>query len=356
MSLEFLERTYPWLDDILILGAAALAGYVLHRAVAAVATRLAQRTKTLVDDAFVAALRRPAGLLLPTVAVLLALPFVTLPDAVYPAVRRALNILLIAATGWGVLGLLRAFGDVVIVRFRIDHDDNLAQRQVRTRVMVFNRIAAAIVIIITAALILMTFPNIRHLGVSLFASAGVAGIVIGLAARPTIANFLAGVQIALTQPIRVDDAVIVEGEWGWIEEITMTYVVIKIWDERRMVVPLSYFIEKPFQNWTRKTANIIGTVFVHTDYTVPVEAVRTELKRLAETNPKWDGRVCVLQVTEARERTLELRALVSARNSPTAWDLRCEVREGLIKYLQENYPQCLPRVRAEVGNTPPRDT
>ncbi|HSR55061.1 MAG TPA: mechanosensitive ion channel domain-containing protein, partial [Alphaproteobacteria bacterium] len=240
------------------------------------------------------------------------------------------------------------FGDIIVERFRIDHTDNLAQRQVRTRMLIISRICSAVVIIVTAALILMTFPNVRNVGVSLIASAGAAGLIFGLAARPTISNLIAGVQVALTQPIRIDDVVIVEGEWGWIEEITMTYVVVRIWDQRRLVVPLSHFIEKPFQNWTRNTADILGTVYLHADYTVPVPRLREELKRLVQDHPKWDGNVCGLVVTGAGERTVELRALVSAASSPDAWDLRCDVREGLIGFLQENYPECLPRVRAEL--------
>ncbi|MDH3279962.1 MAG: mechanosensitive ion channel family protein [Gammaproteobacteria bacterium] len=350
MSFENLNDAYPWLVGTLTLCVAVLVGYVVHLGIITVATRLARRTPTPVDEALIANVRRPVGLFLPTGAALLALPFITLPEAVLPSVRHGLIILLIAATGWGVLGLLRAIGDILLARFKIDHSNNLEAREVRTRVLLFNRIAVVVVVILTFALILMTFPNIRHLGVSLFASAGVAGIVIGLAARPTIANLIAGLQIALSQPIRVDDVVIVEGEWGWIEEITMTYVVIRIWDQRRLIVPLSNFIEKPFQNWTRKTADIIGTVFLHADYTVPVGKIREELKRLVKDHPKWDGKVCVLQVTNATERTVELRALVSARNSPDAWDLRCDIREGLILFLQHQYPECLPRVRADVGN------
>lgn len=345
-----MNDAYPWLTGTIVLCVAVVVGYFLHFAVSAIAMRLARHTSTPADDILVASIRRPLGLFLPVGAAMTALPFVTLPDAVFPVVRHGLLILLIAAAGWGTLGLLHGIGDVILARVRIDHADNLEERQIHTRVMVFNRIAVVIVVILTLALIMMTFPNIRHLGVSLFASAGVAGLVLGLAARPTISNLIAGLQIALSQPIRVDDVVIVEGEWGWIEEITMTYVVIRIWDQRRLIVPLSNFIEKPFQNWTRKTADIIGTVYLHADYTVPVAEIREELKRRVKDHPKWDGKVCVLQVTNATDRTVELRALVSARNSPDAWDLRCDIREGLIGYLQQHHPECLPRIRAEVGD------
>jgi small-conductance mechanosensitive channel len=196
---------------------------------------------------------------------------------------------------------------------------------------------------------LMTFPAIRRFGASLLASAGVAGLIVGLAARETISSLLAGIQVALTEPIRLDDVVIVEGEWGRIEEIRMTYVVVRIWDERRLVVPLSYFIEKPFQNWTRKTANILGTVFLYVDYAVPVDEVREQLHRILKDSGLWDGKVWNLQVTDATERTMQLRALMSAPDSSTAWDLRCDVREKLIEFLQREYPGSLPVTRAELG-------
>jgi hypothetical protein len=201
---------------------------------------------------------------------------------------------------------------------------------------------------------LMTFPAIRHVGITLFASAGLAGLVAGMAARSTLSNLLAGVQIALTEPIRLDDVVIVEGEWGWIEEIGTTYVVVRIWDLRRLVVPLSYFIEHPFQNWTRVTSDLLGTVFVYTDYRVPVDEVRVELHRILQASGMWDGKAWGLQVTDATEHTLQLRALMSATDSSTAWDLRCHVREKLIALLQQRYPQSLPRVRAELDGNAPR--
>lgn len=350
MTISNIDNSFPWLTGLAILIAAAIGGYLLHRLLVAVAQRVARRTPSPLDDVLVARLHRPIGLFLPAGAALLALSFISLAPTITPFVRQFLIVLLTLSTGWVVLGLLRAIGDITVARFRIDQPDNLAERQLQTRVLVFRRIGEVIVVVATAALILMIFPSIRHLGISLFASAGVAGIVLGLAARPAIANLIAGIQIALSQPIRVDDVVIVEGEWGWIEEITTTYVVVRIWDQRRLVVPLSYFIEQPFQNWTRKTADIIGTVFLYADYTVPIDRVREELRRLVQGHAKWDGKVCVLQVTNATERTIEMRALVSAGNSSDAWELRCHVREGLIAFLQRDYPQCLPRLRAEISD------
>jgi len=203
--------------------------------------------------------------------------------------------------------------------------------------------------VLTAGVMLMTFPQVRDLGASVLASAGLAGIVVGFAARPVLQNIIAGVQIAIAQPIRIDDVVIVEGEWGRIEEFTATYVVVRIWDQRRLIVPLNYFIENTFQNWTRTDAEILGTVFLHVDYTVPVEDVRQELHRLLLATDRWDGRAWGLVVTDATDRTVELRALMSAADAGTAWDLRCEIREKLIAYVQARHPAGLPTIRATVG-------
>jgi Mechanosensitive ion channel len=242
--------------------------------------------------------------------------------------------------------------DLIIDRYRFDVDDNLTARRIRTQVQVLRRIAMVVLVTVTLSIMLMTFQEVRQIGTSLLASAGLAGLIPGMAMRSTLASLIAGMQIALTQPIRIEDAVVVEGEWGWIEEITTTYVVIRIWDLRRLVVPLSYFAEKPFQNWTRKTANLLGTVFLYMDYSVPVEAVRQELERVLKSTDKWLGKVCVLQITDAREGTVELRALMDARDSGTAFDLRCYVREKLIEFLQREYPGSLPRTRAELSSLP----
>jgi hypothetical protein len=205
-----------------------------------------------------------------------------------------------------------------------------------------------VVCVIAGALILMKIPGVENVGASLLASAGIAGIVVGVAARPALSNLLAGLQLAMTQPIRLDDVVIVEGEWGRIEEITNTYIVVRIWDLRRLVVPLSYFIERPFQNWTRQTADLLGTVFVYVDYTIPVDAVRRELHRILQSSGMWDGKAWNLQVVDATERTVQMRCLMSAPDASSAWDLRCHVREQLIAYIQERYPDSLPRTRAAI--------
>lgn len=269
-------------------------------------------------------------------------------DALAVVFDNILNVAFIALLGWTAIIAVQIGSQVYLRRFSLDAEDNLLARKHVTQVGILKRAADTLIVIMTVATALMSFEQVRQYGVSLFASAGVAGLAIGLAARPLLSNLIAGVQIAVAQPIRLDDVVFLEGEYGTIEEITTTYVVIKLWDWRRMVVPLSYFIEKPFQNWTRETSALIGSVFLYVDYTVPVEKLREKLMEIARASPLWDGRVIVLQVSDAKDRTVELRALLSARSAPAAWDLRCEVREKLIAYLQEEYPDALPRTRQEV--------
>jgi hypothetical protein len=219
---------------------------------------------------------------------------------------------------------------------------------VHTQVSVVQRIVYVMIVVITISVMLMTFPSVRQVGQSLFASAGIAALFAGLAAKSTFSSLIAGLQIALTEPIRLDDVVIVEGEWGRIEKITTTYVVVRIWDERRLIVPLSRFIEEPFENWTLENSNLLGTVFLHTDYTVPVDAMRAELHRILQGSNLWDGKVWGMQVTNSTEKTMELRALMSASNASDAFDLRCLVREKLIAFLQQNYPESLSRTRVDI--------
>ena len=249
---------------------------------------------------------------------------------------------------WFIIRSINLSREVILHRYDLSEKDNLRARKVYTQFRILERIIIFIVVLIAIAIALMTFDGIRRIGVSLFASAGIAGIIIGFAAQKVIASVLAGFQIALTQPIRIDDVVIVENEWGWIEEITLTYVVVWIWDKRRLIVPSTYFIEKPFQNWTRVSADMLGTVFIYTDYTVPVDELRIEFTRILEESDLWDGQTNVMQVTDATDRSIVIRALMSAADSPTAWDLRVLVREKLINFLQQNYPGSLPRTRIEI--------
>jgi small-conductance mechanosensitive channel len=277
------------------------------------------------------------------------LPFAPLDQDATAIVGKSLLLGTTVLIGWVALVAADLTADLYLLRFRVDTEDNLLARKHVTQVRILKRAVETLVIVIATGFALMTFDSVRQYGVSLFASAGVAGLVAGLAARPLLSSLIAGVQIAMTQPIRIDDAVVVEGEWGWVEEITSTYVVIKLWDWRRLIVPLSYFIEKPFQNWTREGAAIIGSVLLYVDYSVPVERVREKLTEIVKASKLWDGRVVNLQVSDAKDHVIELRALVSARTSPIVWDLRCEVREKLIAFLRENYPHALPRQRADIA-------
>jgi len=266
--------------------------------------------------------------------------------------KHLLKLFIIFFITWVIIRLVRVSRVIVLLRYDIGEKDNLKARRVYTQFKIIERILVFIVIVIAVAVALMTFEQIRKIGVSLFASAGVAGIILGFAAQKLIGNVLAGFQIAIAQPIRIDDVVIVEKEWGWIEEITLTYVVVRIWDKRRLILPTTYFIEKPFQNWTRVSADILGTVFIYTDYTVPIGKLREELTRVLKSDKNWDGKVNVLQVTDSTEKTMEIRALMSAADSPSAWDLRVNVREKLIDFLQKNYPDTLPKSRIDIAQHP----
>jgi len=261
--------------------------------------------------------------------------------------KKIFVLTIILAVLWFFLRLITVIREVVFTYFPIDKADNLHERKIRTQFQYIQYILTFIIMFLGIAFIFRQFDTLQALGTGLLASAGVIGIIIAFAAHQTLGNLLAGFQIAFTQPFRIDDVVTVEGEWGRIEEITFTYVVVRIWDQRRLVLPISYFINNPFQNWTRTTADIWGTVLLYVDYSVPIEKIREELKRIVTTSELWDGKVVVLQVTDNSERTITLRALVSARNASDAWSLRCYVREKLLSFLQKKYPDSLPRLRIE---------
>ena len=260
-------------------------------------------------------LRTASTWFLPVLAISLLLPLVPLPLRPLEVLRRFVEFVLILTFAWGLIRTLDVFQDLVQLRYQLDSADNLRVRKLFTQLQFLKKLTASLVAFVAVGLVLMSFETVRRLGTGLLTSAGIASVIVGFAAQRSISNLLAGFQIAFTQPIRIDDVLVVEGEWGRVEEITFTYVVLSIWDERRLVLPLNYFIEKPFQNWTRTSSHLTGVVFLQTDYTAPVEALRAELRRLLAAHPLWDQRVCVMQVTDSRERTLELRALVSAANA-----------------------------------------
>ena len=267
---------------------------------------------------------------------------------------RALLIGFIVLIAWTVRTTLHIWVTVYLRKFKLDAEDNLLARKHVTQSRIMMRVANALILLVAAAAVLMTFDAVRQYGISLLAAGGAAGIVVGLALQPVLKNLIAGIQLAITQPIRIDDALIVEGEWGNVEEISATYVVIKIWDWRRLIVPLGYFIDNPFQNWTRESASLIGAVTIYLDHTADIERLRGEATRIVEASRLWDRNVFVVQVTDFRERVMEVRILASARSSPIAFDLRCELREKLVAWLQREMPGALPRTRGEITSDPDR--
>jgi len=325
--------------------AAALAVTVVYRIL-----RFAGRRSTLLTD-----ISRRAFWPTAIIAALLAARF-TIPIATtngwHEPVQHAILLATIATGGWLVATLLGLAADTALRRFPIDVNDNLAARRAHTQITVIRRVAFAVVGVLTVGAMLITFPGARAAGASVLASAGLVGVVAALAAQSTLGNIFAGLQLAFGDALRLDDVVVVEGEWGRIEEMTLGYVVVKIWDERRLILPSNYFTTTPFQNWTRTASSVLGTAEIDVDWSLPVEAMRQELRRIVESEaaaPLWDGRVCGLQVTGATGGNIRTRALVSAANSSALWDLRCLVREQLVAWVQEQHPQSRPRVRAEVG-------
>lgn len=349
LSQDFIIKEIGHLAYLLILTGISLAiGLVVAMLVLRTLRWFGTRNNRVMDGVMRDNIRTPAFIFFPLIFFYVAL-FVFEPYLLdLRIIDATVKILFIFSLISLMLGGVKTITLFIKKRFDISNEDNLRARGVHTQITVIQRITSFIIILFGIASFFLLFDELRSIGVSLIASAGVAGLAIGFAAQKTLANLLAGIQIAFAQPIRVEDAVVVEGEWGWVEEITLTYVVIRIWDLRRLVVPISYFIEKPFQNWTRNSATIIGSVYLYTDYTMPIEPLRQKLIELLTDNPRWDKNVQVVQVTNSTQDTIEIRMLMSAKNSPTTWDLRCEVREEMIKFIQEHYPEALPKTRASL--------
>ncbi len=337
----------PWfglfIAALLIVPAALLA----HRVGGLVLERVTRSVPAL--HAMLLNIRQIAKAVLPLVA--LQLLWQAAPDDLrfISNVRHLNGLLLIAAATWLAVQAVNGFAEGMVKQHPSDIRDNLEARRVLTQARVLARTANSVLLVAGAALMLMTFPGARQVGASLLASAGVIGIVAGLAAKPVFSNLIAGLQIALAQPIRLDDVLVVEGEWGRVEEITGTFVVLRIWDDRRLILPLTYFIERPFQNWTRHNSQLLGSVFIYADYGMPLAPLRAEVERIVKAAPEWDGRFFNLRVTDATERTMQIRVLCTAASSALAFDLRCTVREGLIDFMQREYPQFLPKMR--IGDT-----
>lgn len=334
----------PW-KSLLLIAVLVLLAYELLFIVASYAV---ERSQSTLGGALIRHTRRPIGLMLPTALAQFFVTTLGLPEGIVASLRHVLGLAQIVSIAWLIASLVSVAEELIERRYLLETKDNLGARRIRTQVQMMRRIVLVTVYLLAVSAMLMTFPKIRQFGTGLLASAGVAGLVIGMAARPFLENLIAGIQIGLTQPIRIDDVVIVEGEWGKIAEINATHVVVHLWDDRRLVVPLNFFNTQPFQNWTRSSSELLGTAFFRVDYTFPVEQGRLELKRILDSSGLWDGRVWALQVTDTSERTVELRALMSAPDASTAWDLRCHVREKFIEFLQQHYPQCLPKTRLDL--------
>jgi len=344
---------HPWFGPCLAALIAVPLALLVHRIGGMVLRRLTRHAPVL--HAMLVKIQIPARFALPLVA--LQMVWQAAPDDLrfVNSVRHLNGLLLIAAATWLAVRAVNGIADGVLSKHPHDVADNLQARRVLTQTRVLARTADSVLLVAGASMMLMTFPGARQVGASLLASAGVIGIVAGLAAKPVFSNLIAGLQIALAQPIRIDDVLVVEGEWGRVEEISGTFVVLRIWDERRLILPLSYFIEKPFQNWTRSSAQLLGSVFIYVDYGMPLAPLREEVERIVKAAPEWDGRFFNLRVTDATERTMQIRVLCTAASSPLAFDLRCTVREGLIDFMQREYPQFLPRLRIEGDPQPQAD-
>ncbi|MBR0871943.1 mechanosensitive ion channel family protein [Bradyrhizobium tropiciagri] len=347
--IDGLEHSLRWVPDWVVglglITGALLIALLIH----SVARRLVRRVLVPRSPVATMLLDRTAGptrLALCLAAVALVLPLAPLSDVLRLTLSHFFGVAVIALVGWISIRAVDMASTRYVDKFRHDVAENFLARKHVTQVRVFKRVTDTLIVIIAVSTALMTFDSVRQYGVSLFASAGAAGLILGLAARPLLSNLIAGVQIAVTQPIRIEDAVLIENEWGWVEDIASTYVVIRLWDWRRMVVPLAYFIERPFQNWTRDAQSLIGAIALHVDYSADVPGIRKRLEQVAKESKLWDGAVVNLQVIDTHPRTIELRALVSARNAPQSWDLRCEIREKLLAFIRDEMPDALPRDRA----------
>ena len=348
---EFWDGSRTWLISGAILAGALALAFLVHFVLFFAVENFTRRKGKTTESLFAKRAKKPARFIFPLLALVLAIPLAPLPATLKDISQHALGLGVIASIGWALIVLAELAGDIISARYSIDAPDNLSARRIRTQSQVLQRIVTLSVTIVTAAVMLMTIPSVRHVGVSLLASAGLAGLIVGMAARSTLSSLIAGIQVAITQPIRIEDAIVLEGEWGWIEEINTTYVVVRLWDLRRLIVPLTYFIEKPFQNWTRTTAELLGSVMIYADYTVPVDELRQELLRILESTKLWDKKTWALQVTDATDSAIQIRALMSARSGPDAFDLRCIVRERLVQFLREKHPLSLPKHRQELYGT-----
>ena len=331
---------------------AVLVALAVHRVIFRVLRRIARGSDSEVDDMIVEQLARPTRYALVALGLVLAAREIPALDEVW---QKLAGFIMPALIGWMALAIFHALMSAMTIRADITVDDNQQARRRRTRLAIFGRIGAAVIIFITIGLMLLSIPGVRDIGVTLMASAGLAGLAVGAAAQPALKSLIAGLQMALTEPISIDDAVIIDGDFGRVEDIKTTYVVVRTWDERRLVVPTSRFLEETFQNWTKEGAQLLGIVFLHLDPLAEIAPIREEFMRQVTSHPLWDGRSAKLQVTETAPQSIELRLLMSARDAPTAFDLRCDIREGMLDWLRKTMPDALARQRlaTEVTTTAP---
>ncbi len=331
--------------NIAIVVVAVLVALALHAVSMIIAQRIASRTPESLDDAALALSRRPLRWIAVAIALAASRRFLELPKWADELWQFAAGFVVPGLIGWLMITVVRVYVRAVEIRYDIAVEDNLRARRRRTRTSILGRIIVIGITVITIALMLLSIPSIRSVGITLMASAGLAGLAVGAAAQPALKNLIAGVQLAFTEPIRLDDVLIIEGEWGKVEEIRLTYVVVALWDERRLVVPVSRFLEAPFQNWTRNSSKLLGSAFFWLDPTADVTRLRAKYEEIVRSNPRWDGRAFVLQVTDAKPEAIEVRVLATAKDAPTAFDLRCDIREAMLAFIRDEMPEALPRHR-----------
>jgi small-conductance mechanosensitive channel len=349
-SYNILTQLPDFLFNLIILCASIVLGMILKWIILRLTSYYRKIQEFSFTKSTVLHLGGPLNYFLPLIFLNIFIPLLRFPQYYIDALNKSVEIGLIIAFAYILINLINVVQDFVISIYDLKKENNLRERKIRTQLQFLRKFLVALIVVLTIAAILFSFEGMRKIGAGLLTGVGVGGIIIGIAAQKSLSNLLAGFQIAFTQPIRIDDVLIVEGEWGKVEEITLTYVVIHIWDDRRLILPINYFIEKPFQNWTRISSHLLGTVFLYVDYTLPIDKLREEYDRILSKHPLWDQRVKVIQVTDSKERVMEIRALMSAKNASDAFDLRCDMREGLISFIQSNYPGSLPKIRTDFGD------
>ena len=345
----FLNGLHPYAANLFIAGLAIFSGLILRWILSwPLKSYAKQQPHYSLFRSILLRLGKPLTFFLPLLILKISMHLMVMNERAYNIVDKLVTILLIVSIANILINIIKVCEDYVFNHYDIRNQDNLAERKIRTQLQFLRNLGITFIVILSICAILLSFDSLRRVGSTLLTGVGVGGIIIGFAAQRSLGNLLAGLQIAFTQPIRIDDAIVVENEWGKVEEITLTYVVVRIWDQRRLILPINYFIEKPFQNWTRTSSEILGTISLFLDYSAPVEELRKEFNRLIEDHNLWDKRVKVVQVVNANERTMEIRFLVSASSSGAAFDLRCYLRENLISFIQNHHPYCLPKTRTMV--------